>query len=85
MKFPPRLLTFANRGASAHASENTLPAFELAANMGADGIEFDVQISADGQLIVHHDRELVLHRTCHRPCAGLAFRRSAGIGCGRLV
>ncbi|MCP4168980.1 MAG: hypothetical protein GY759_24225 [Chloroflexi bacterium] len=62
MNFPTGLLTFAHRGASVHAPENTLPAFELAADMGADmgadGIEFDVQISADGQLIVHHDREL---------------------------
>lgn len=58
MRFPPGLLVFAHRGASGYAPENTLPAFTLAAEMGADGIEFDVQITADGKLIVHHDREL---------------------------
>lgn len=58
MKWPPGTLVFAHRGASGHAPENTLPAFELAAERGADGVEFDVQITADGKLIVHHDREL---------------------------
>jgi len=57
--YPPnRPLLFAHRGASAHAPENTLPAFELAADMGADGIELDVQITSDGKLIVRHDRTL---------------------------
>ena len=56
-----RPLVFAHRGASAHAPENTLPAFELAAAMGADGIEFDVQITSDHKLIIHHD--LTLGRT----------------------
>ncbi len=56
-----RPLLFAHRGASAHAPENTLPAFELAADMGADGVELDVQITADGKLVVRHDR--VLGRT----------------------
>lgn len=58
MLFPPGTLVFAHRGASGYAPENTLPAFVLAADMGADGIEFDVQITADGKLIVHHDRDL---------------------------
>ncbi len=58
MNWPPGALVFAHRGASGYAPENTLPAFDLAAAMGADGIEFDVQITADGRLIVHHDREL---------------------------
>ncbi len=61
MNWPPGTLVFAHRGASGYAPENTLPAFELAVEMGADGVEFDVQITADGSLIVHHDR--VLGRT----------------------
>ncbi|RME84797.1 MAG: glycerophosphodiester phosphodiesterase [Caldilineae bacterium] len=56
-----RPLLFAHRGASAHAPENTLAAFKLAETLGADGIECDVQLSADGHLIIHHDR--VLGRT----------------------
>lgn len=44
-----------HRGASAHAPENTLPSFKLACDMGAHGVEMDVQITKDGELIVIHD------------------------------
>ncbi len=46
---------FAHRGASGHAPENTLAAFGLARDMGADGIELDVQLSQDGEVVVIHD------------------------------
>jgi glycerophosphoryl diester phosphodiesterase len=45
----------AHRGASAAAPENTVEAFELAVELGADGIELDVRRTADGFLVVHHD------------------------------
>lgn len=45
----------AHRGASADAPENTLPAFELAYQQGAQMIEFDVRPTADGQIVVFHD------------------------------
>jgi glycerophosphoryl diester phosphodiesterase len=45
----------AHRGASAHAPENTLAAFELALAQNADAIELDVKLSADGQVVVIHD------------------------------
>ena len=45
----------AHRGASAHAPENTLAAFQLALEQGADGIELDVMLSKDGHLVVIHD------------------------------
>jgi glycerophosphoryl diester phosphodiesterase len=48
-------MVFAHRGASAHAPENTLAAFELALEQGAHGIELDVKLSADGELVVIHD------------------------------
>lgn len=51
----PRPIVFAHRGASAHAPENTLAAFELAARQGAPAIELDAKLSADGQVIVMHD------------------------------
>lgn len=54
-------LNLAHRGARTQAPENTLPAFELAMAQGADGIELDVQRSADGRLFVLHD--LTLERT----------------------
>ncbi|MCB0885348.1 MAG: glycerophosphodiester phosphodiesterase, partial [Propionibacteriaceae bacterium] len=46
---------------SAYAPENTIPAFELALAMGADGIELDVQRSADGHVVVIHD--VTINRT----------------------
>jgi glycerophosphoryl diester phosphodiesterase len=49
-----RPLNFAHRGASHEAPENTLAAFLLAAELGADGIELDVQLSKDGELVVIH-------------------------------
>lgn len=45
----------AHRGASAHAPENTIAAFQLALEQGADGIELDVMLSKDDQLVVIHD------------------------------
>lgn len=48
-------LVIAHRGASAYAPENTMPAFELAVQQGADMAELDVQRSADGALVVFHD------------------------------
>lgn len=49
---------WAHRGASAYAPENTLPAFELALDQGAQGIEMDVQRTADGHLVVVHDETI---------------------------
>jgi len=48
----------AHRGASAYEKENTLPAFERAIELGADYVEFDVQASSDGGLVVFHDLRL---------------------------
>ena len=49
---------FAHRGASAYAPENTLEAFRLAMEQGADGIELDVQLTKDGELVVIHDETI---------------------------
>ena len=48
-------LIYGHRGASGHAPENTLEAFRLAIEMGADGFELDVHMSLDGELVVIHD------------------------------
>jgi len=53
---------FAHRGARAHAPENTAEAFDLAVKLGATGIESDVWLSADGQLILNHDGHFGLRR-----------------------
>ena len=53
---------WAHRGASGwdqqYAPENTMPAFQKAVEMGADGIEFDVQITRDGEVVIAHDERL---------------------------
>ncbi|MFN2316193.1 MAG: glycerophosphodiester phosphodiesterase [Gemmatimonadales bacterium] len=48
----------AHRGASGLRPENTIAAFLLARELGADGIELDVRLSADGVVMVHHDPTL---------------------------
>jgi glycerophosphoryl diester phosphodiesterase len=45
----------AHRGASVAARENTLDAFRLAVQMGADAVELDVRRTSDDRLVVHHD------------------------------
>ncbi len=51
----PRPLIFAHRGISTRAPENTRASFGLAIEAGIPGIELDVHLSADGELVVIHD------------------------------
>jgi glycerophosphoryl diester phosphodiesterase len=53
-----RPLVFAHRGGMTLGPENTLPTFDAGMNAGADGLELDVHLSADGVVIVHHDTTL---------------------------
>ncbi len=55
MERPESLLFVAHRGASADAPENTLAAFALAWKQGADGIEGDFRLTADGEMVCLHD------------------------------
>ena len=48
-------ILFAHRGASAHARENTLAAYLLAQKLGATGVETDIWITSDHQLVLDHD------------------------------
>jgi len=50
-----KTLVFGHRGACAYAPENTLAAFKLALEMGADGIELDVTLTQDGVPVIIHD------------------------------
>lgn len=50
------MLTLSHRGYHERFTENTLEAFEAAVAIGADGIETDVRLSRDGQLVLLHDR-----------------------------
>ena len=52
------IVNFAHRGASEYAAENTLSSFCMGLEMGANGIETDVQITKDGVLVLFHDDTL---------------------------
>jgi len=51
-------IIMAHRGASAYRPENTLEAFSLAIEQGAGGIELDVHLTKDGEIVVAHDERL---------------------------
>ena len=51
----PSPVIFAHRGDLTYAPENTLPSFQQALQKGADGVELDAKLTADGQVIVIHD------------------------------
>lgn len=70
-------ITIAHRGASGYAPEHTIRAYELALEMGADYIEQDLQLTADGVLVVLHDA--TLDRTIRGPaptCSGPVIERT---------
>ena len=59
---PPGPLVVAHRGASAREVENSLAAFRVAMQLGADAVELDVHATADGTLVVHHDEAIAGRR-----------------------
>ncbi|NMA61790.1 MAG: glycerophosphodiester phosphodiesterase [Firmicutes bacterium] len=52
------MLVVAHRGYSSKAPENTMAAFEMALDVGSDGLELDVHLTKDGEVIVIHDHTL---------------------------
>jgi len=67
------VLVLAHRGANRRAPENTLAAFSAARALGADGVELDVRLSADGVAVVRHDAA-----TPAGAVAGLSFAALRG-------
>src|SRR5918992_2292030 len=51
-------MVVAHRGASVEEPENTIAAFEAAIDAGADAVEFDVRMTADGHPVVMHDPDV---------------------------
>jgi len=51
-------IVYAHRGGAALRPENTIAAFDHGMALGADGLEFDVHLSSDGVVVVHHDSTL---------------------------
>jgi glycerophosphoryl diester phosphodiesterase len=70
---------WAHRGARAEAPENTLPAFELALAQGADGVEFDVQLTADGNVVVIHDETVGRTTDGTGPVVGFTLAELQGL------
>jgi glycerophosphoryl diester phosphodiesterase len=79
---PDARLVIGHRGSPAEAPENTLPAFEAALRRGADAIELDVRLTADGAPVVIHDA--TLDRTTNRtgPVAALTLAELRGVDAG---
>ncbi len=76
------MLILAHRGASGYAPENTRPAFELAREMGAGGIETDVQLSSDGVLVLIHDTSLDRTSNGSGPVANLTWDELSRLDAG---
>ena len=77
-----RLWNVAHRGASADAPENTLAAFELAVEQGADVIEADVRQSADGALLILHDATVDRTTTGTGALAEMTSTEARGLDAG---
>lgn len=75
-------LTLAHRGDWSEAPENTLAAFAAAERAGADMVELDVQLTADGAVVVHHDRTLERVWGVRAAVAELSLREIRAIGEG---
>lgn len=75
-------VVFAHRGASAHAPENTLAAFELALAQNADAIELDVKLSADGYAVVIHDSTVDRTTRSHGRVKDLSFQQLRSMDAG---
>jgi glycerophosphoryl diester phosphodiesterase len=69
----------AHRGASAELPENTLAAFERAVVRGADAVEFDVRLTADGVPVVVHDPDLERTTDGVGPVVGVTLEELKGL------
>jgi glycerophosphoryl diester phosphodiesterase len=78
----PQPIIFAHRGASAHAPENTLAAFELALAQNADAIELDAKLSADGRVVVIHDSTVDRTTDGHGRVNDLSFTELRSLDAG---
>lgn len=82
MSFLARTKVSAHRGASYDAPENTSYAFLKAVKQGADYIELDVQQSADGQVVVFHDKSLKRITGVDKNVSDLTYDQLSQLDCG---
>ena len=73
---------FAHRGGAALRPENTLLAFDHGLILGADGLEFDVHLSRDGVVVVHHDPTLERTTNGRGPIVALTADELARLDAG---
>ena len=78
------VITFAHRGARLEEPENTIPAFRRALELGATGIETDVWLSADGEVVCAHD-PVVTRGLRRRKLASTSAEELAGLGIPRMA
>ncbi len=71
-----------HRGAAAHAPENTLASFRLAAEQGARMVEFDAKLSSDGVVILMHDDLLDRTTNGRGPAAAMPWSEIAALDAG---
>lgn len=76
-------LNVAHRGASALAPENTMAAFEMAVELGADAIELDLHVSLDGELVIIHDPTLDRTTDGHGPVHACSLEELKRLDAGR--
>ena len=76
------MLIWAHRGCPTEAPENTLAAFTAAVDAGADGVEFDVQLSRDGIPVVIHDETVDRTTDGHGPVRDHTAAQLAGLDAG---
>ena len=62
---------FAHRGYSGNYPENTMLAFKKAIECGVDGIELDVQLTKDREVVIIHDETIEVEPLMERVCCGL--------------
>ncbi len=75
-------LILGHRGAPLEAPENTIPSFRRAMELGADGVEMDVQLSRDGALMVFHDELLSRTTNGEGKLAAMTFAELRSLDAG---
>jgi glycerophosphoryl diester phosphodiesterase len=75
---------FAHRGGSGLRPENTIAAFDHGLSLGADGLEFDVHLSRDGVVVVHHDATLDRTTSGRGPLAALTAAELRALDAAKL-
>jgi len=67
------MLILGHRGAPSIKPENTLASFEAALSHNVDGIELDIQLTSDGEIVVYHDFEIIDTNNLTHLISGLSF------------